>query len=72
MSVYPNPAENNLYIRSNTTLSKVAVYNVLGARVKEYGNVAQSVNVSDLATGVYNIKITDTNGKTFTSMFMKK
>jgi len=72
VSVYPNPAENNLYIRSNTTLSKVAVYNVLGARVKEYGNVAQSVNVSDLATGVYNIKITDTNGKTFTSMFMKK
>ena len=72
VSVYPNPAENNLYIRSKTTVSKVAVYNVLGAQVKEYGNVFQSVNVSDLKTGVYNIMITDTNGKTVTSVFMKK
>lgn len=72
VSVYPNPAENNLYIRSNTTITKVAIYNVLGARVKEYGNVSNSVNVGDLKTGVYTIKMTDSNDKTVTSVFIKK
>ena len=72
VSVYFNPADNNLYIRSKTALSKVAIYNVVGSQVKEYGNVAQSVNVSDLNTGVYIIRLTDTNGKTVTSRFIKK
>ncbi|MFZ4522563.1 MAG: T9SS type A sorting domain-containing protein [Bacteroidales bacterium] len=72
VTVYPNPAGNTLYIRSNKTVNKVAIYNALGALVKEYGNTLQSVNVSDLKTGVYNIKMTDANGNTFTSVFMKK
>ena len=72
VSVYPNPADNNLYIKSNTTLSKASVYNVAGTQVKEYGNVLQSVNVSDLKTGVYIIRLTDKNGNTVTSRFIKK
>ncbi|MCX6268773.1 MAG: T9SS type A sorting domain-containing protein [Bacteroidetes bacterium] len=72
VSVYPNPAENDLYIRSDATISKVAIYNILGSQVKEFGNVLQSINVSDLKTGVYHIKITDTKGKTATSVFVKK
>jgi gas vesicle protein len=71
-SVYPNPAENNLYIRSNTTVTQVAIYNVLGARLKEVGNPSNSINVSDLKSGVYIIKMTDSNGKTVTSVFLKK
>lgn len=72
MSVYPNPAENNLYFGSSTSLSKVAIYNVVGTQVKEYVNVSHSVNVGDLKTGLYLIKLTDTNGKTVTSRFIKK
>ena len=72
VSVYPNPAENDLYITSKTALRKVELYNVVGTQVKEYGNVFQSVNVSDLKTGIYVIRITDVNGKTVTSKFIKK
>ena len=72
VSVYPNPADNNLYIRSNTTFSKVDIYNVAGTLVKEYGNVIQSVNVGDLKAGVYIIRLTDKNGNTVTSRFIKK
>jgi len=72
MVVYPNPAENNLYFSSTTTLRKVAIYNVVGTQVKEYGNVLQSLNVSDLKTGVYVIRLTDVNGKITTSKFVKK
>jgi hypothetical protein len=72
VSLYPNPADDYLNIRSNTTISKVAVYSVSGALVKEYQNVMQRLNVSDLKTGVYFTKLTDTNGKTVSSTFMKK
>jgi hypothetical protein len=72
VKLYPNPAENDLYISGKPNLSKVAVYTVLGTQVKEYSNVLQSINVSDLKTGIYIIRLTDTNGKTVTSKFMKK
>jgi len=72
VAVYPNPAENILYINSKTTLSKVAIYNTVGKQLKEYSNVLQNVNVSDLKTGVYMIRLTDINGKTVTSKFIKK
>jgi len=72
VKVYPNPAQNDLYITGKPTLSKVVVYTVLGTQVKEYSNVLQSISISDLKTGVYIIKLTDTNGKTVTSKFIKK
>lgn len=72
LSVYPNPAENNLYITSKTDLRKVELYKVVGKQVKEYGDVLQSINVSDLKSGVYMIKTTEVNGKTTTSKFIKK
>jgi hypothetical protein len=72
IKLYPNPAENDLYISGKSTLSKVEVFTILGAQVKEYSNVLQSINVSELKTGVYMIRLTDTIGKTVTSKFIKK
>jgi len=72
VKIYPNPAVNNLYISSKSEVRKVVIYNVVGKQVKEYSNVLQSVNVSDLKSGVYMIKTTDANGKSVTSKFMKR
>ena len=72
VAVYPNPAENTLYINSKSDISKVAVYNIVGAQVKQINNVLQNIDVSDLQSGVYMIKLTDVNGKITTSKFMKK
>ena len=70
--VFPNPAEKTLYFNSKATLSKVKIYNVVGTQIKEYSNVMQSVDVSDLKTGVYIIRFTDTNGETASVKFIKK
>jgi hypothetical protein len=72
VSVFPNPTENNLYIGSNTTFNEVAIHNVAGTMVKEYSNVLQSINVSDLKTGIYSIRLTDSNGKSVSLRFIKK
>ncbi|MHC1707330.1 MAG: T9SS type A sorting domain-containing protein [Bacteroidales bacterium] len=71
VSVYPNPAENILNITSNTTISKVAIYNVSGTQVKESLNEFHQINVSDLANGVYLLRITDINGTTVNTRFIK-
>jgi len=72
LKLYPNPAVNDLYISGKSTLSKVEIYNVVGSRVREYRNVLQSINVSELKSGVYMIRLTDSHGQSFTSKFMKK
>jgi hypothetical protein len=69
---YPNPAQNDLYFSGKSMLTKVVVYNIVGAQVKEFRNVSQSISISDLKSGVYMIKSTDENGKTVTSKFLKK
>ncbi len=72
VSLYPNPADDYLYINSNTSISKVGIYNVTGSLVKEYQYTTQGLNVSDLKAGVYFTRMTDVNGKTVSASFIKK
>lgn len=56
-SIYPNPVEDILYFKyKNSTIQTVQLYNVLGKLVKQFSN-AQSLDVSNLSTGVYFIKL---------------
>ena len=68
--VYPNPTNSVLHISlqdTNESLSKIVIYDVVGKTIKTIaGNSVQetTINVSNLATGVYMIEITtDTNIK---------
>jgi hypothetical protein len=71
LSIYPVPAENILNIRTNLSVRHVAIYSLTGNLIDEYGNVSQGINVSDLKAGVYFIRITDTQGTTVHSRFIK-
>jgi hypothetical protein len=67
LSVYPNPVTNGkLSITSDSNDSKaVVIYDVLGKQVLSTVVTNQVVNVSDLTSGVYIVKITE-EGKTAT------
>ncbi|WP_418263705.1 T9SS type A sorting domain-containing protein [Flavobacterium faecale] len=67
LKVYPNPVTNGkLSISSNTTTTKkVAIYNVLGKEVLNQEVSSDVVDVSNIAKGVYILKITEA-GKTST------
>ena len=67
-SVFPNPAQNKVTIRlTSNESSDIIMYDVLGNEVKQFATIeSQSeVNVSDLVSGVYFVKVTQ-KGKTFT------
>jgi len=59
-SVYPNPVQDILNIRSTTSVDTIAIYDVLGKLVLETAPdaISPSVNMSGLTTGVYLVKIT--------------
>ena len=63
-SIYPNPAENVVFIKSqNNTAKKLEIYNLLGANV--FSNTVigtlNKVDLSSIEKGVYLIKVTDGN-----------
>jgi hypothetical protein len=54
MTVTPNPAVSNITI--NADFNKVEISNILGQQVKSISATSKTVNVSDLAKGVYVVK----------------
>jgi hypothetical protein len=47
------------------------VYDVTGKRVLKEGNTFKSINILNLNTGVYNVKLTFKDGSLMYSRFMK-
>ncbi|MDD2205205.1 MAG: C25 family cysteine peptidase [Bacteroidales bacterium] len=52
VSLYPNPANSNVFINGENIIS-INVYNSLGQIVKNIKKTNSSVNVADLSNGVY-------------------
>lgn len=81
LTAYPNPASSNLQISFEmpaTSNLEIAIFNVLGEKVKVINNdnVIQGLynhtfDVSDLASGVYSIRISAEFGSTTTSVIVE-
>lgn len=72
LSLYPNPVSDQLYISSeDQKVENVAVYNLSGTLVKNVSNEVDSIDVSNLATGSYLIRVATDQGIT-TKKIIKK
>jgi hypothetical protein len=62
--IYPNPTKNNWNIKSNTTISTVTVYDVLGKQVTTLAPNASDVEIrtDNITAGIYFARIEGTNG----------
>ena len=69
--VYPNPARNIINIESNNEIKEVVVYNLLGQKIKQYHSAINTIDISDMAKGIYVINITTDKGVT-TKKFIKE
>ena len=63
VSIYPNPADSTISLSNLTRDYKVAIYNMLGQKVKDQRVDANnnSINIQDLSFGVYVLKFEDYN-----------
>ncbi len=74
---YPNPVENRLFIQNSDKLdiSNITVFNISGAAIKTVNNIKTSLyelNLSDMTTGVYIVKVLKSNGKVSVSKVSKQ
>ena len=68
--VYPNPATELIKLNLSEELKKAEVYNFSGQKVKT--SLIKTININDLSTGVYFLKITTENNKIGIKKFIKK
>ena len=71
LSMYPNPAKNNLYLNSTSPNVRVAIYDIKGRLVVESIIKDNKIDVSNLEGGVYLIKVYDKN-KVVSGKFVKE
>ena len=70
--VYPNPANDVLFIETTEDVNEVNIYNIVGIPVySEYNFSNNSVNVADLAGGIYFVSIRTDKGE-IVKRFIKK
>ena len=67
LSIYPNPAtDGQLFVTSSSNVQKnISVFDVLGKQVLKANVTDQAINVSNLKSGIYFVKVTE-DGKTAT------
>jgi len=65
LSIYPNPVNNGkqyIYITSRKSLTKkIEIYNALGKQILSTVLIDKELNIAKLSTGVYILKITESN-----------
>jgi hypothetical protein len=73
IDVYPNPASNVINVRSEFTIDNLSVLDLMGRTVKQQisNNKEFSLDVSDLAKGVYLVKLSSGEKEAVTK-FIKK
>lgn len=70
-SIYPNPATSYLMIRSNSIIKELKIINLSGQDCIYISNT-DKVDISDLKSGMYYIKISDVNGNVGVKKVIKK
>ncbi|MBL7885227.1 MAG: VCBS repeat-containing protein [Flavobacterium sp.] len=73
-SVYPNPAQHTLNIKFNDSISLATaqIFDLQGKSIQKSSVSNGTINVEKLSSGTYILLLTDTNGKEYTSKFIKE
>jgi len=73
--LYPNPASNLLFIKSRKAdISEVVISDLSGRILKKVtgSDFTESINVSDLVSGLYVVRVKDNNGKVYNQKVIKE
>ncbi len=70
--LYPNPSSSKIFIKSQEDpVTKVELYSLLGENVITVNNNVESIDISDLVSGIYLLKIFTANGTTVKKIIKK-
>ena len=69
--IFPNPAKDKLYFRTDELLKTIEIYSVMGAKLICINNPENSIDISTLSNGVYLFKTQQENGDFWVDSFIK-
>jgi hypothetical protein len=72
INLIPNPATTTFEIKNSNNLQSISIYDNLGRSVKEFLKPENNYDISDLNSGIYYVKIKDSNGAVFDEKLIKK
>jgi hypothetical protein len=64
VQLFPNPVIDNLYLKSDITIEQVTIYDLTGRAVKQVQQPGLSIDLTDLASGFYLLKVKTSQGET--------
>ena len=65
IKIYPNPSNSKVFIESQKDIvKKIKLYSLLGENIQTHSNNLKSIDVSDLASGIYLLRIFTEQGST--------
>ena len=70
LKIYPNPTEDFVTIQSNTDISNIEVYNIVGQLI--ISTTSTKIDMSGYTAGMYVLKINTVDGKTTVKKVSKK
>lgn len=70
ITIYPNPVTSSLFIKENSLIEELTIYDIHGKKVKTINNVYKEVDVRELPPGIYTISILQ-NQTYLTNRFIK-
>ena len=70
-TIYPNPANDLIHV-SNTNAQSITIFNISGQQVISVKNAKEEINLSKLSSGIYTLRITDSQGNFAYKKLIKK
>jgi hypothetical protein len=72
IKIYPNPANNIIYIESDLSIEQIDIYDISGRKLKQFSTITNNqLSIEDLSSGIYLIKIA-ADKKEFISKIIKE
>ncbi|GAL67574.1 T9SS type A sorting domain-containing protein [Jejuia pallidilutea] len=70
VSVFPNPSQNYITVKSSETITNVEIYSALGKEVMS--TTLKNINISELSSGIYLMNISLNSGNKVVRKLVKK
>ena len=70
-TLFPNPAQEVIYLRASKEITSVEIYDITGLLVSEGKNELNGIDIRNLQTGLYNMKMIFADGTSMFSRFIK-
>ena len=71
LSISPNPVKNSFFINSDANIKEILIYDFLGKKINNYQVLNSSIDVSDLKSGIYIVKLITIEDSILNSKFLK-